>query len=112
MRQILFIFICISSLIAIGQDFGDGNVMNIPAEGTKIKSADMLEEDVVSSYLPHSFELDTNGEAISSYNWSFSLKEESGNWINVADSEKPIFTVEKILSPKDCYVRLDGTLED
>ena len=116
MRQFLFIFICITSLIAVGRDFGDVNVVDVKdydvtTAGVKIKSADIHDGGVASSYISHSFELDTNGEAISSYNWSFSLKEESGDWTSVADSEKPIFTIDRISSPQDCYVRLDGTLE-
>jgi len=84
---------------------------NLSSSELKITCDDISENGIGSSYSAHTFSLSKGNENVSNYNWKFSLKDKSGNYILISTASTENFTIEKISSPQDYFININGDLE-
>ncbi|MCM1489369.1 MAG: hypothetical protein NC095_00875 [Muribaculum sp.] len=84
---------------------------NMPMNGLEIKCDDISDDGIGSSFSEHTFFLAKNNESIEDYNWSFLLKNKSGNFEHVIDGKEAIFKIGKIENSSDYFININGDLE-
>lgn len=84
---------------------------NLPQTGLNIKSYDVGDNGIGSSYESHSFYIDKGNKTIENCQWLFSLKNKSGQWVEVSTGNTQEFTIGMIDNPEDYYINLNGDLE-
>lgn len=93
----------IDVLRTIGWDFIEN--------GKKIICNNISENGIGSSYESHTFSLDAGNDVLSNFEWKFYLKDTPDNHVLISQSSLKDFTIEKITSPQDYYVNMNGDLE-
>lgn len=89
----------------------DASDANLPDSGFEILCSDICEDGIGSSYQSHTFTLSSGNESVSEYNWTFSLKNKAGNFVEVSSSTSNSFTIAEIEPSDDYCVNMDGDLE-
>lgn len=84
---------------------------DLPVSGLKILCEDISDNGIGSAYSPHSFSLDRGTASVSDYKWTFSLKDKSGAYTVVAQGVSETFVIDKVGSPQDYHVNLNGDIE-
>ncbi|MBD5257453.1 MAG: hypothetical protein HDS52_02020 [Barnesiella sp.] len=93
----------INVLRTIGWDF--------PEKGLKIKSVDIADDGIASSYTSHTFYLDKGENTVTNYQWKFLLKNKSGQFEQISTGKDEEFTIEKINLPGSYFVNINGDHE-
>lgn len=84
---------------------------DLPDSGFEILCSDIGEDGIGSSYQSHTFTLSSGNESVSDYNWTFSLKNKEGNFVEVKSGTANSFTIDNIESSNGYYINMDGDLE-
>jgi len=84
---------------------------NLPETGLRIKSADISDNGIASSYIGHSFYIDRGDKSLSNYQWKFLLKNKTGQFELISSGSDETFTIEKIVSPDNYFINLNGDIE-
>ena len=93
----------IDILRAIGWD--------LPVSGFRIQCSDISDTGIGSAYSSHTFSLSKGNENVSSYSWTFSLRDNTGEYVQISSGSSEKFTIEKISSPENYFVNINGDLE-
>lgn len=91
-------------LNGIGWDFA------LQQEGAKIKCNDIASDGIGSSYSDHTFSLDT-AQTVNSYEWTYFLKNKSGNFVEVSKGTNSSFTINPIKDQNNYYINMNGDIE-
>ena len=84
---------------------GDDGVVGI------IKCGDVSDDGVGTAYAAHEFVLDSAVGDVSAYQWSFSLKDSSGEFVPVSAGDEATFLVDAVKSPESYFVNESKSLE-
>lgn len=84
---------------------GDDGVVGI------IKCGDVSDDGVGTAYAAHEFVLDSAVGDVSAYQWSFCLKDSSGEFVPVSAGDEATFLVDAVRSPENYFVSESKSLE-
>lgn len=84
---------------------------DLPQSGLRIKSTDISDDGIASSYISHTFYIDKGNKTLSNYQWKFMIKNKSGEFELISSGSEETFTINKIKSPNDYYINVNGDLE-
>lgn len=84
---------------------------NFPPSEFLIKCNDIGDNGIGSSYTPHTFTLAKGSETISDYKWKFYLKNKAGEFVLISTSSSTEFTIDKINSPQNYHLNINGDIE-
>lgn len=78
-----------------------------------IKCSDIAEDGIGSAYTSHTFSLNTstNSSNISSYKWTFSLKNKKGLYEQISTASSVNFDIDPIVDENEYYVNVNGDLD-
>ena len=98
--QILFFFLFCAIILR-----AENNI------GAQVISMDLDETGIGSSYLPHNFQLKDAPSDISDISWKFSLKDVSGQYVEVKTGQDVSFMTDAVEFSDNLYVNINGDLE-
>lgn len=75
------------------------------------RSGDISDTGIGSAYSSHTFSLSKGSENVSNYSWTFSLRDNTGEYVQISTGTSEEFTIDKISSPENYFVNLNGDLE-
>ena len=84
---------------------------NLPFETLRIKCSDIDDSGIGSCYKSHSFSLQEHSINISTYLWTFSLKNKQGKYEVISQGRNADFTISKIEKPDRYAFNSNGDLE-
>ena len=84
---------------------------NLPETGLRIKSDEISDDGIASSYINHTFYLDKGDITVTNYQWKFLLKNKSGEFELISAGNSDKFSIDKIETPENFYVNINGDLE-
>lgn len=111
-RTIFFMLFTIAVALAT---FADENPnpsdQDAPYAGINIECPDIADKGTGSSYVAHTFCLAKTSDNISRYEWTFMLRDISGNYVRVSTGNAPQFTIDKISNHSNYHISSNGELE-
>lgn len=76
-----------------------------------IRCNNITASGIGSSYESHTFSLDKKNENVSNFSWRFLLKNKQGEYTQISNGDTETFTIDKISSPDNFYININGDLE-
>ena len=102
--------------VALGIDDATVDILraigwDLPLLGFRIQCSDISDTGIGSAYSSHTFSLSKGNENVSNYSWTFSLKDNTGGYVKISGGTSEEFTIDKISSPENYFVNINGDLE-
>lgn len=110
-RTIFFILFTVAVTLSAYANNQNPSNQNASYAGLNIECQDITDNGIGSSYVSHTFCLAKSSDDISRYEWTFMLRDVSGNYVRVSTGNAPQFTIDKISDHENYHVSSNGELE-
>lgn len=110
-RTIFFILFTVAVTLYAYADNPNPSNKDASYAGLNIECQDITDNGTGSSYVSHTFCLAKSSDDISRYEWTFMLRDISGNYVRVSTGNAPQFTIDKISNHENYHISSNGELE-
>lgn len=92
---------------------GGGNIIKTDNQDNSLSIIcdDITSDGIGSSYATHTFALSHEDVDITDFQWSFYLKQKTGEFYKVSERNSEFFIIDKIQSSDELYVNINGDFE-